>query len=107
AGVVDPGVCHGATGAAHLLNRFYQATREELFLGAARHWIRQAVRYHAEGDPRTDQTAADAQTKDNGAWPTKPGLMNGLSGIGLGLLAAVSDVTPDWDRVLLASVPSR
>ena len=34
-----------------------------------------------------------------------PGFLNGAAGVGLALLAAVTDVEPAWDRVLLTDVP--
>jgi hypothetical protein len=40
-------------------------------------------------------------------WTGDPGFLVGSAGIGLALLAAVSDVEPAWDRVLLTSVPPR
>jgi hypothetical protein len=35
-------------------------------------------------------------------WPD-PGFLTGAAGVGLALLAAISDVEPEWDRVLLLS----
>jgi hypothetical protein len=32
-------------------------------------------------------------------------MLIGAAGVGLALLAAVSDVEPAWDRLLLASIP--
>ena len=36
---------------------------------------------------------------------SEPGFLTGAAGIALALLAAVSDVEPAWDRVLLVSIP--
>jgi lantibiotic biosynthesis protein len=34
-------------------------------------------------------------------WTGDPGFLTGAAGIGLALLAAVSPVEPEWDRLLL------
>ena len=41
-----------------------------------------------------------------GEWRDDPGFLNGAAGIGLVLLAAASPLEPEWDRVLLASLPT-
>jgi hypothetical protein len=40
-------------------------------------------------------------------WNDDPGFLVGAAGIGLALLAAISPAPPDWDRVLLLSIPPR
>lgn len=37
--VVDPGLCHGSAGLAHIYNRLYQASGEHVFREAAQRWI--------------------------------------------------------------------
>ena len=43
-GVVDGCLCHGSAGNAHLFNTLYQATRDRVFLEAARARVRQTLR---------------------------------------------------------------
>ena len=38
-------------------------------------------------------------------WLGVPGLANGVAGIALGLLSAVTGIEPAWDRALLPSPP--
>lgn len=85
-GIVDPNLCHGAAGMAHLCNRFYQATREPAFRDAARGWFERALAMRpAEG------IAGD--------------FLDGTAGVVLALLAALRDQEPGWDRLLLCDVP--
>jgi hypothetical protein len=41
------------------------------------------------------------------AWADERGFLMGAGGIALALLAAVTSVEPNWDRVLLVSIPPR
>ena len=45
----------------------------------------------------------------NGRWrPTaKIGLLEGATGVALGLLAAATNVEPSWDRMMVVSVPPK
>ena len=47
--VRDVCFCHGSAGLAHIFNRFYQVTHDELFAGASRYWIDQSVQYRKPG----------------------------------------------------------
>jgi hypothetical protein len=96
-GIVDACLCHGAIGLAHLFNRIYQATAEDLFAEAARLWYRRGLDLRRPGEGLAGF----------GSWdPTEdPGLFTGAAGIALGLLAAVSGVEPEWDRLLRIDIP--
>jgi lantibiotic modifying enzyme len=87
-GVVDGGLCHGAAGLAHIYNRLFQATGLRQFAVAACSWIEKTIECW--------RTRAD----------TDVGFLNGASGVGLSLLAAITDVEPQWDRVMLCSSSS-
>jgi lantibiotic biosynthesis protein len=107
-GVVDAGICHGAAGVCHIFNCFYQATGEDTFLHAARTWLSRTLAFRerghglgsfkasrgdAEGVPRTTQ------------W--LPGLLEGVAGIGLVLLAAVTTTATRWDEMFLLDMRQR
>ncbi|HKG93849.1 MAG TPA: lanthionine synthetase LanC family protein, partial [Gemmatimonadaceae bacterium] len=81
-GVVDAGLCHGAAGLAQIYNRLWQATGDERLRRAATDWAHRALDFPV---------------------PDDPGLLVGAAGVALALLATVSDVEPEWDRVLLLS----
>jgi hypothetical protein len=80
------GLCHGAAGVGHALDRIYQATGEPVLREAARAWLARAI-----------------ATRDG-----DPGLLDGGDGIALAITAAASNVEPAWDRCFAMSlrVPS-
>jgi lantibiotic modifying enzyme len=86
-GVVDAGLCHGAGGLGHLMNRMYHATAAATFAEAARTWFAEALAMWF---------ADDANEVDHG-------FLEGSAGLGLALLAAITDRDPGWDAVLLIS----
>ncbi|MCE9575351.1 MAG: lanthionine synthetase C family protein [Deltaproteobacteria bacterium] len=100
--VHDAGICHGAGGAAHIFNRLWHATGEEIFADAARRWIDQLLAMRIDhaiaGFPSADRL--DGQT----SWKADDSLLTGAVGVALVLHAAVSTVEPSWDRLLLVDV---
>ena len=101
--VRDAGVCHGAAGLAHLFNRFWQASGEEVFHDAARYWIERTLELRVPGEGIAGFRAWHALQGPDGQWVAEPGLLEGASGVALVLLAAVSAIEPEWDRILLVS----
>jgi lantibiotic biosynthesis protein len=98
ASILDTGLCHGAAGAAHLFNRLYHATGTTLLADAARHWLRRTLAMR-----RCDGLAGfPAREAGHGIWNPDPSLLAGAAGVGLALVAATSDLEPEWDRLLLA-----
>jgi len=103
-GVRDQGLCHGSAGLAHLYNRLWQATGEEAFAGAAQFWIEHSLDGRTPGEGIAGFRTWRAGTPgSSGSWETDPSFLEGATGIGLALLGAVSEVEPEWDRVLLLS----
>ncbi len=98
AGVPDAGLCHGAAGVGHLFNRFYQETGDPALGEAARIWLQRAVAMREPGRGIGGYRMAQHSGKYD-----SPGFRVGASGVGLALLASVSPVRPDWDRLLMAS----
>jgi hypothetical protein len=97
-GVRDAGICHGSAGLAHIYNRFWQATGEEVFRDQAISWIDDAL---ARADPEDQLGGFPAATTD--AFQTDPGLLSGSAGVALVLLAALEDRDPLWDQLLMMS----
>jgi hypothetical protein len=107
ASVKDAGLCHGAAGLGHLFNRLYQQTGEEKLAAASRLWFERALAFRAPGEGLAGYRAF--WIGDDGAtqsWRNDPGFLEGIAGIGLALLGAVSDFAPAWDRILALSVAS-
>lgn len=106
--VGDAGLCHGATGNAHLFNRIYQATGDDELRDAAQRWYRIALNMRTPGQGLAGYLSwYESIRPGNGEWRGEPGFLTGIAGIGLALLAAVTDIEPSWDRVMVISVPPR
>jgi len=101
--VIDPALCHGAAGLAHLFNRIHQSSGDAACADAARRWFARVLDMRTQGTGlagfRYRTRPRDAELRDD------PGLVTGVAGIGLALLAAITAVEPAWDRLLLASLP--
>jgi len=102
-GVRDASLCHGSAGLGHQYNRLYQATGEERLADAARYWFRRALDDRQEGESVAGFLTLGYRSDGQVDMVESPGFLSGAAGIGLTLLAAVSPVAPDWDRVLLIS----
>ncbi|RMH15406.1 MAG: hypothetical protein D6696_20840 [Acidobacteria bacterium] len=100
--VLDPGICHGAAGNAHVFNRFYQATGDELLRDAASGALRRTLDYRRPGRGVGGFESFYPAGEEPG-WRSDASFLMGAPGIGLVLLAAISPQEPDWDRLLLLS----
>ncbi|MCU1228614.1 MAG: Lanthionine biosynthesis cyclase LanC [Acidobacteria bacterium] len=106
--VSDAGLCHGATGIAHLFNRMYQATGDDELRDAALRWYRIALDMRRPGHGLAGFLSWYESTPTaEGSWRGEQGFLSGIAGIGLALLAAITDVEPSWDRVMVVSIPPR
>jgi lantibiotic biosynthesis protein len=105
---VDAALCHGTAGVAHVFNRIFQATGDAIFEEAACHWFERTLQMRHQGAGIAGYRAFHV-TPDNtpGRWVDDSRFLEGVTGIGLSFLAATSEVEPDWDRLLLISVPPR
>jgi len=108
-GVADCGLCHGGAGVAHLFNRLYQATGEPPFKRAARSWIERtlAMLKTNNGIGGVAKVTPAPALPRRTCWTAEPGILEGSAGVALALLAAIQDVEPAWDRMLLVSIPPR
>jgi lantibiotic modifying enzyme len=109
--VRDAGLCHGSMGIAHLFNRMAQASGDDELRDAAERWVRVALDMRRPGEGLAGLMSW-VDVTENGKvvgweWKTEPGFLSGAAGVGLALLAAVTDFEPRWDRVLLVSIPPR
>ncbi len=107
AGIVDAGLCHGAAGLGHVLNRLYQATGDPTLRSAARFWLERTL---AMRDPKHGIAGFPSMTMDDDGkryLADESGILTGASGVALALLAGTTSIEPEWDRMLLISVPIR
>jgi len=106
-GVVDCGLCHGAAGVGHLFNRLFQATGDESLRDAARFWFNRTfdMRRPNEAIAGFPAWMPDPERPEEKRWVAEPGILEGAAGVALALLAATTGIEPEWDRMLLVSVP--
>jgi hypothetical protein len=104
-GVLDAGLCHGAAGVAHLFNRMFQLTGDDLLGEAARTWFARTLAMRRPGIGLAGYRTFEPE-RTGAQWVDDPSVFTGVAGIALALLAAVSPVDPVWDRLLLASLPA-
>ena len=103
-GVVDPGLCHGAAGLAHIFNRMYQASGDEVFRTAATTWLARTLAMRREGGLGGFAAWTAPRRGDRPAWVPVADVLDGALGVALALLAAVHSIEPGWDRLLLCDV---
>ena len=99
--VVDAGLCHGTAGIAHIFNRMYNYTGKEEFNDAAMYWFDETLKM-----AKFDNGLAGYKvwrTAEHGGLQNEYGFLEGIAGIGLALISAVSDIEPAWDECLLLS----
>ncbi len=102
AGSVDTGLCHGTAGVAHIFNRFYHYTQIAEFRETAIYWYKETLRFYDEYGHFNHLRLQDSNNGEK-VWEESHGVLEGTAGVGLALLAAVSDIEPKWDRCLLLS----
>lgn len=95
-GIRDAGFCHGLIGVCHIFNRFYQKTGIVDFKETALYWLEKTMDSGQEG------LTGYRKFSEKG-WEDDNSLLEGLTGIGLSLISAVSDIEPVWDQSLLLS----
>jgi len=100
-GVVDGSFCHGTAGIAHIYNRMYQSTGEKHYKLAARYWLNETLKMATHNNGIAGYRYWYPSTEDN--YKDEPGLLEGAAGIGLVIMAAISDLVPAWDEALMLS----
>lgn len=100
--MIDPCLCHGTAGIAHVLNRMHQATGDARLEERAQTWYRAALRARGSGGIGGYLFG----NPDGGDGVADPGFLMGAAGLLLALTAALG-CEPQWDRALLVDMPSR
>lgn len=104
AGINDAPLCHGAIGVAHVFNRIYQEDGDERCRESAISWYKRALTMRRPGSG-IGGFSAFTRPDPNGpvVWEATPAFLDGAVGVALGLIAALTSVEPQWDRMLLIS----
>ena len=109
-GVPEPSLLAGAAGVAHVFRRLADQTGDPLLRDAASRWLSRLVRLRRSGrglagyrffSPHWQRRFMRDPNYPTG-WLPRPGLFNGVAGVGLALLSATTREAA-WDRVLLLS----
>jgi lantibiotic modifying enzyme len=100
-GIIDAGLCHGASGIAHIYNRAFHYTGLQLFSDTSNFWIEKCLKMAIYDDGLAGYKVM--RSYQNEGMENNFGLMEGNSGIGLAMLAYVSDIEPAWDQAFLLS----
>ncbi|WPV69351.1 lanthionine synthetase C family protein [Chitinophaga sp. LS1] len=94
--VHDTCICHGSAGIAHIFNRAYRETGEKLFQQGAEKWLQHTIDIY--------DSPAGIGFYGDGKYEIKEGVLEGVAGVGLALIAALDmDTEPAWDRCILLS----
>lgn len=97
----DASLCHGSAGNSHIYNRIFQYTQNDRFLESSEMWIKKTIEYARYNDGLAGYKVYSPESY-KGMY-NDFGFLEGISGIGLALISFVSDIVPDWDRILLLS----
>lgn len=95
----DACLCHGACGIAHTLNRIYQVMGWRRCGVAARDWFEIALAMRSRTGLAGFSFFGD-RINDQNIFGNNVSIIGGIAGVGLALIAAVSDCEPRWDRFL-------
>jgi hypothetical protein len=96
-------LCHGAMGLAHLWNHVWQRRPSDALRASIEHWTEAALGGRVHPDGIAGYSVWRPEHDDEGGDVQGPGLLAGVAGIALALVAAATDQEPAWDRYLLLS----
>lgn len=104
-GIVDAGLCHGATSVAHIYNRLYHHTNELKFKKAALYWYKESIKMakYEKGYAGYKLPYYLGESEKKLCELHNLSLLTGVAGIGLALLSAIYPIEPSWDMCLLLS----
>ena len=100
-GVVDAGICHGASGLCHIYNKFFINTGNKRFFKASQFWLHETLRMAKFNDGLAGYKFFDPSKQGN--WINETNLLNGICGIGMAMLSSKYEMNNSWDESLLLS----
>ncbi len=98
-GVKDAGFCHGASGVAHLFNKAFQYTNNEIFFKVSEYWIEVTLKMQNNDGSYSRCHYIDKEEKWQ--FETDNGLIEGAGGIGLSMLSHLEPNELSWDLCFL------
>jgi hypothetical protein len=97
--LLDAGLQQGPVFTAHLANRFYQTSHINVCKEISVQSFRFLLDKYRNSSGQNKQEAWS--TASQMLWGVHQNMYNGLSGIGLSLMAAISDAVPYWDECII------
>ncbi len=95
--VHDACLCHGSAGIEHIYRRAWLHTKDPVLLEGATHWLEQTLQMNTHKDG-----PGGFRFFGKDAYENSYGILEGVAGIGLSLMAAIDrDTDPAWDRCIL------
>lgn len=97
--VVDAGLCHGFSGIFYMFTKAYRLTGKKQFFDSSCYWLEKTLNF-----AKPDEKCAGYQAFNgvSNKWIHDFGLLEGISGIGLALIATLSN-NSFWDECLMLS----
>lgn len=99
--VKDAGLCHGSAGLGLIFARMYNYTQKEEFKDAANYWLNATLELAIYDDGLAGYKIY--RTKEFGGYVNDSSFLEGITGVGLFLISAISDIEPVWDATILLS----
>jgi len=95
--VMDAGICHGTSGISHIYNRLSKDLNYNIFKEMSIYWMEKTI----ENDRFKDGLAGYKTWIGKNEWKEQYCLLDGISGIGLSIMAHLKSDFMDWDECLL------
>ena len=99
--LADACLCHGTAGLGHIFNRLSQYTQDSQLHESAASWLKKTMDHQVPGRGVGGYVARGFNREKEICELHEPGLLQGAAGVGLALIAAVTNDAPLWDRALL------
>jgi len=98
--ILDSSFCHGASGAAYIFLLFYKRFGREEFLKASDFWYEELLKMDTFPGGAAGYKTWSGQSE---SWENNFGLLEGISGVAMSLLAKDFPFDNNWDEIYLIS----
>ncbi|AMQ01267.1 hypothetical protein AY601_4426 [Pedobacter cryoconitis] len=95
-GVVDSGLCHGSLGIAVIYKSFYDITSNKNFSQASNYWLNDGLMKGSFPDG-----LGGFKKYDYNKYINEVNLLDGIAGIGLGIISLISDTELNWKQSMM------
>ncbi|WP_170164461.1 lanthionine synthetase C family protein [Sinomicrobium pectinilyticum] len=99
AGIRDAGLCHGACGIMHIYRYMERQTNRQAFAMAADFWQQKALEMAVHPDGYAGYMQWRGGNRQG--WQPETGILEGIAGIGLSIMAELSPDSIKWNECLL------